>query len=504
MMKFMDCLENNEKTKTENGAVGYKTSGSGLVDLNFKIPSMRTSIDYDLFDKCYKEDREHTLKWLLYLRDISKGAGERNSFRKLFLHLADTDIKFGYRFATLPIEDFGRWDDYIYVAYYTKNEVVSEYILEKIFNQLKEDIENKKAGKPISLLAKWMCSENASNKTTKKMAHFLKDALGMSSRDYRKMLSSLRKYLDVVEVKMSKNDWSNIDYERVPSKANLIYRDAFYVHDRDRRMKYLSDLSKGEAKINANSMFLFDMIHKYCGCDYYDTICNIDSTIELLWDSQDKVDGFTDTLVVRDGSGSMCQGVSGNITALDICDSITLYASENNKGMYKDKFLTFSAMPKVVDLSNCTSLGAKLNKLHRYDDYTTTNIESVFDIVLDTAIKNHCSQEDLPKQILIISDMEFNSVAEPAYRENQYSLFENISNKFEVEGYTMPKLIFWNVASRTNAIPLQQNDAGVILIGGFSKNLFDMVLSTELDPYKALIDVLDNGRYDCVKEIVAE
>lgn len=43
-MTFMNDLEkqlNNEKQLTENGAVGYRTSGKELLDLNFAVSSMR-------------------------------------------------------------------------------------------------------------------------------------------------------------------------------------------------------------------------------------------------------------------------------------------------------------------------------------------------------------------------------------------------------------------------------------------------------------------------------
>lgn len=80
-------------------------------------------------------------------------------------------------------------------------------------------------------------------------------------------------------------------------------------------------------------------------------------------------------------------------------------------------------------------------------------------------------------------------------------LFKDIDALYKSYGYTMPKLIFWNVNSRTNTIPLTQNENGVILISGFSKNLMEMVMSSELDPYKALINVLNKPRYDIIDKL---
>lgn len=515
-MSFIENLKNNEKIETENGAVSYKTSSNPLVDLNFKVPSFRNKVDFNLFDDALCADFEHTLKWLLYLRDIRNGIGERDSYRELLLYFVNNDQKFGFRFLTLPLEKYGRWDDYIFIAYNTSNNVACDYIIDKISKQLHDDKVNAKEGKPISLLAKWMCSANASCKETRRIGKWLANRLSMTLKEYRKTLSYLRSYLNVIEVKMSNNSWEDIDYSKVPSKANLLYENAFYRHDAERREKYLEDLKNGNTKINANSMFLYDIVHKYTSGNvvYRGIKVKEDTTLEELWKAQNKIEGFTDTLVVRDGSGSMTVPVgNSHVTALDVCNAITIYASENNVGEYKDKFITFSSKPQYVDLSKCNTLAEKIEELYKHDDCSTTNIEKVFDMVLNTAIKNKLNQEDLPKQILIISDMEFNCINDyydiwdsdnDNRRKLDNTLFEEIADRFNENGYKLPKLVFWNVNSRTNAVPLQKNELGVILVSGFSKNIFDMVLSTELDPYKALVSVLDSGRYDCVKGIVDE
>ena len=513
---FVEDLANDELKKTENGASAFNTSGNALVDLNFKVPSMRKGVDYVLFEKSLKEDTEHTLKWLLYLRDIRNGIGERKSFREICVYLSNKHEELFLKFLMAHLEEFGRYDDLVYIAYNTKSEAAKRSVITMIINQLEKDVENMNSNKSISLLAKWLPSENSSSKETKKMAKFMMKELSISPKEYRKTLSKLRKYIDVVETHMSNNTWDKIDYESVPSKANLVYGNAFYRHDNERRLKYLEELAKGEKKINANSMFLYDIVHKYRNMnddDYwynnYKENIKEDATLEELWKHQDKVNGFTDTLVVRDGSGSMASPITGNVSAMDVGDSITIYATENNIGEYKNKFITFSSKPQVVDFTGCSTLADKLAYLNKYDDGSNTNIEAVFDMVLNTAIKHKYTQEELPNQILIVSDIEFDFVANDVY--NYYgestpkvdkALFEELAERYEKNGYKLPKLVFWNVNSRTNAIPLQQNELGVILVSGFSKNIFDMVLSTELDPYKALIKELDSGRYDIIKEVL--
>ena len=118
-------------------------------------------------------------------------------------------------------------------------------------------------------------------------------------------------------------------------------------------------------------------------------------------------------------------------------------------------------------------------------------------MILKTAIKEKLSKEDLPKNILIISDMQFDEV-------NSYdidSLFEIINKKYKKAGYEMPKLIFWNVSYYNNTIPMKNNKNGLILLSGYSTSLMQMVCSTELDPFKALRKILNDKRYSVIDTI---
>lgn len=501
-MGFMEKMERNQKSYTENGAVGYVTTGHKLVDLNFAIPSFRNGIDKDLFELSLSQDEKLTLKWLLYLRDVRQGIGERKSFRDFVKHLAYANKDLAKSFLScVPIEEYGRWDDYVDLLDVDDFELRS-IVAKKIFVQWTKDLENFKNGKSISLLAKWLPSENASSEKTKKKARFIRKLFSIDSRTYRKTLSMLRKHLDVVECKMSANNWSEIKYEGVPSKANLLYSDAFFKHDEARRKEYLESLKKGETKINAQALFLHDIVHKYKNDSW--TVGTYDETLEQMWKAQEKVEGFGNTIVVRDGSGSMiCRVGNSFVTALTVADAITLYCAENNTGEFKNKFITFSSKARLIDVSAKKTLRDKLRLLTKNNDCSNTNIENVFNLILDTAIKNNVLQEEMPKTVLIVSDMEFD-MATGNWGSRQtinVALFESIAEKFREHGYTLPKLVFWNVNSRTNTIPLTQNESGVILLSGFSKNLMSMVMSSELDPYKALVRELETARYSVVDKI---
>ena len=514
-MNFIENLENNVKTTTENGAVAYATTGSKLLDFFYKVSSFRKNpVDYSLFDEAYYQDKAMALRFLLFLRDVRGGMGERDTFRKLLLHLTEIDAQIADKLLyIINLSEYGRWDDYIYLFANTKYVGLKRYIaaiLKKTFN---DDWNHYINGEPYSLLAKWMPSINTSSKKTVEVGNELRKYFRMSPSQYRKTLSKLRKGLDVLEVKLSSNKWDKVDYSHVPSLANIKYKDSFLRHDGDRRTKYLNDVACGKKKINANSMFLYDIIHAYekdaDSNGYY--VPPVDDTLENLWESQKKPKTFVDTLVVRDGSSSMTLHVSKNVSAMEIGDSIALYCAKNNTGVFKDKIMAFSNNPKMITV-NCNTLRDNIEKLMKNTDCSTTNVESVFDLILKTAKKCNAKQEDMPKNILIISDMQFNAVMRKEDRfgfplnnqnvQEDETLFEHIEKKYIDCGYELPKLIFWNVSCYDDGIvPIQGLRNGLILLSGFSKELVDMVCCNELDPYKALCKKLNSPRYDVVEEI---
>ena len=521
MNTFMIALTNNEKSYTANDGTAYRTSGSPLVDLNFSVPALRqAAVDFygkskhnshfystdrtmdavealRLFITSYEEDPLYTMKWLMYARHIKLGLGERDIFRMMLTKIGDLHPEMALQFIIgTELWNYGRWDDVLRIFFDTTSTILHDGLGELIVNQFRRDIIGCGLGDSISLLAKWMPSNNTSSKEKRSEAVILQSLLHLSAREYRKTLSRLREYLAVVDRKASLNQWNDINYNHVPSKANLKYRNAFLKHDEERRQVYLASLEKGDdsVKINANSMFLYDIVQAYVKADScWDSSLNpYDETLEQLWNAQESPKDYDDILVIRDGSGSMGQQLSGNssVTALSVADSIALYCAQYNKNeSFKNRFITFSNRPQMVDISMCQTLRDKLRRLHRFDDYSNTDIEATFDLILDTAVKNHLPQDELPSSCLIISDMQFDQAT--AHDDNT-TVIESCRQKFESLGYTMPRLIFWNVSVYAhNTIPVQMHPSGVILVSGFSKSIVDMVVSKELNPETALKAELD-------------
>lgn len=510
---FVDALNNvltnssSNISVTENGAIGYKTTGKKILDLNFQVPSLRGMSDQEVvnrFTEAYLEDPIVATLWLFYARDAREGLGERRLFRTClsFLHNKVKDMNAFVRL----IPEYGRYDDlYTLVSLGHKTEVMA-FIKE----QLAKDIVAEQAGKPVSLLAKWLKSVNTSSAESRKMAMDTCKALGLTPEKYRKVLARLRKYIDVTEVKMSANQFDKIDYSAVPSKASLNYKEAFKRHDGERYEAFINQVNKGGAKINASVLYPHEIVHKYLTGDSWSLRIknSLDQSLEALWKNLPNLVGDNEgTLVVADGSGSMTSTIpNSQVSAWEVAHGLALYFAQRAKGAFKDTYITFSEKPQLVRVGSGT-LWQDLQITARHTECANTNIEATFDLILKTAVANNMRQEDLPKNILVISDMEFDSCScSNSYRGGwaygsgglDRNLFKQIEAKFRAAGYKMPRLVFWNVNSRTNTIPVRENELGVALVSGFSVNILKMVMNGETDPYINLLKTLFSERYQAV------
>ena len=484
---------------TENGALGYATTQKPLLDMNYKVGSYRNMDEQTLiadFKKAFYENKILALKWLFYARDIRGGLGERRLFRIITKYLAQVETEYMSRLIPLFAE-YGRYDDLLVLL----DTDLKYQVIDIIKSTLNSDMENMQQNKPISLLAKWLPSENASSLKTKNTAKYIIKGLNISVVQYRKMLSKLRAYINIVEKQMSANQWEDINYTAVPSKANILYRNAFLRHDTERRKQFLEDLKNNKTKINSSVLFPHEIVNAYYEYrSWNDRTKKYDETLEQLWKNlPDLVKENDTTMVVADGSGSMtCTIGTTNITALSVANALAIYFAERCNGVYKDKYITFSAKPQLVDLSKGNNLRDKINIALNYNEVANTNIEAVFDLILTTAVKSKMKQEDIPKNILILSDMEFDSCTSHANAK----LFKTIENNYKEAGYKLPRLIFWNIMSRTCTIPIKENELGVILVSGFSTNIIKMLMSNETDPYQALLAVLNSDRYKTIEDTI--
>ena len=492
-MDFASAM-NRETTKklTENGATAFSSTGvSSLLDLYATVGGMRArqSDVANKFNACYNEDPLLATRLMFYTRDVRGGLGERDSFRsmlkQLSMHHPDVVAK---NIDKIPF--YGRWDD-LFVLKGTPAEAAMWVLLR---DQLNADLENMRAGKPISLLAKWMPSINASSKEKIKLANIIAKNFGLTPAKYRKILSTLRDYLNVLETRMSKQEWNKITYNQVPSRAMTKYRKSFYRHDEDRFTQYISDVKQGTETIKAGTLYPYDIVEKYMGKGCYDydydygRRVSIDDVLEVQWKAlPNYVEGEENVIVMADVSGSM----SGRPMASSV--GLAIYFAERNSGPYKDMFMTFSSNPQFVKLKG-ESLAEKIANAQSADWGMSTNLESAFMKVLKVAIENHVPAIEMPKAIVVISDMEIDSCA-----SRNWSFYDEMVRRFEAKGYTIPNIVFWNVSARHDTFLVDGNRKGVQLISGQSASTFkNVIASIGMSPYDAMLNVLNGERYSSI------
>lgn len=473
-------------TTTTNGDKAYKSTLNGLMDLMFKAGIMRNSDLRDcvnLFKNAYDENPLYAIRLLFYVRDVRGGQGCRNFFRNVMKYLASSKPEIFEKIIDY-IPEYGRWDDLVDLFEFNE-----EKILNSIKTQLKKDIENIMNNKPISLLMKWLPSENTSSKETVKLAKKIRKAMNMCSKDYRQILSKGRKYLNIVEHNVCENNFKDLDYSKVPSLAMMKYKNIFTNKDAKNFQKYVQDVMEGKKKINAKVLYPYDIITNYIKERWN----NNDKTVVDLLNEQwknlpDFFNGKKDnSIVVADVSGSMTG------TPMNVCISLALYIAERNKGAFHNKVITFSESPTLVELSNnFTSLEDRINEMENINWGMNTDLDKVFKLLFNS-IQNGAKIEDLPSTIYIISDMQFDE----CITGGNESTFEKWTRKFNEIGCKLPRIIFWNVSEyNSNSVPITIKDNGTIVISGFSPSILKYVMTdTITNTIKLIEEIVFSDRY---------
>ena len=486
-MNFSEAMRVESKwTKTENGADAKNTTDSALLDMFATIGSMRERSEDEIiqkFELAFQEDPLGAMRCLFYARDVRGGLGERRVFRVLLPYIAKehkTELDKNLRL----VPEYGRYDD----LYSLINTKLEERMWDVIATQLLKDKVNMQKGNPVSLLAKWLKKADSKNPNTKKLGILTAKKLGMSVYDYKRLCVKLRRHIDVVEQRMSANEWDTINYPAVPSRAMMCYREAFSRHDQKRFDEYLDRVQSGEQKINSSTLYPYDIVEKIL-YGYEDS-----KVLEAQWGNlPDYVDGDVNAVVMADVSGSMSWN-GGRPLATSI--GLAIYFAERNKGAYHNLFMTFSGDPQFVRLKGET-ITQKIRFALKAKWGCNTDLEAALMKILDVAIKNHCSQEEMPKSLIIISDMEIDDVDGQNHRENFY---DYVSRVYEANGYKIPNVVFWNVDSRHDVFLADKNCKGVQLVSGQSASTFkNLIGCVDKTPVEMVYSVLNSERYQAIQ-----
>lgn len=482
-MNFSDVMKQESVKKyTENGAMAYDRLNGSLITLFAQIGALRSRTEKEIEDKfasAFNEDKLLATKMLFYCGNVRGGLGERRTFRICLKWLAKNYPSIVEKNIEL-IPYYNRWDSLFELV----GTSCEEAMWKLVSFYLEEDLKQMGCGKPCSLLAKWLPTETASSTKTRELAKRAIKNIGMTPRQYRKIVSSLREYIRVTERKMSLNEWETIDYSTVPSYAMARYNRAFKKHDEGRFSKYIEALNEGKTKVNASTLYPYDLVKNYMG---YSSDTNL--LAERQWKAlPNYIQGENNIIVMADVSGSM----SGR--PMETSVGLAIYFAERATSDYHNLYMTFSREPHFVYIKEGATLREKVRQVQQTDIGYNTNLEKAFDYILNHALKNNVSNEEMPKALMVISDLEIDNYVQ------SYGLdfVGEMKKKFASYSYTLPLLVLWNVEARNDTFLSQ--DEKVLYVSGQSPSTFKNVLSclNGKTAYDLMIETLTDKKYDYV------
>jgi len=471
MNKFIDSIQEQE-ARTENGMKSRVTSANKNVDLFFKIGASRGKNIKPDFTAAHVENPEYALRIAQWVRDAREGSGERQIYRDILKFLPEDQAK-----ALIDkTPEIGRWDDLL---------VDFESIPVKAYAY---DLIKKALDDGNGLCAKWMPRKGPK-------AVSLRKYFGWTPKFYRKRLVELTK---VVETLMCANEWDAIDYSKVPSLASARYKKAFNRHSVNFE-EYVEKLTSGDesVKVNAGAVYPYDVLKGLASIYNDQRYTNVEKGhIAAQWKALPNFVGDAKILPMVDVSGSMMTLAGGHtskssVTCLDVSVSLGLYLADKNTGVYKDTFLTFSGSPELLTLRG--DILQKVDQMKRSKWAMNTNLHAAFDKVLNLAVAHSVPQEDMPDVIMIMSDMQFDQCA-----NLDHSAVEMIRHKYEMAGYIMPGIVFWNLNAKSD-VPVRFDDRGIAMVSGFSPTIVKSVLSSDMEnmtPEAIMLKTIMNERYD--------
>ena len=469
-MNFATALANEGTiTYTENGALARNTRIERL------------------FEEAYAENPLMATKILFYGRDIREGLGERKTFRILLKYAAIHHPE-----AIKPnislIGMYGRYDD----LYALMDTPLENNMWEYIYHQLMNDITAMNNNQPCSLLAKWLKTADASSPRTREIGIRTARSLKMSVYHYKRYVRALRKYIDVTERHMSANNWDQIDYPTVPARAMMVHRNAFHKNDHNRYLQYIQAVTRGESKINASTLYPYDIVEKYLGQHRQINYIYEDLVVEAQWKAlPNYVPEGTNAIVIADTSGSM--------RGRPLCSALGLaiYFAERNTGPYHNMWMSFSETSQIQILRGAT-LAQKLQNMDMSGWNMNTNLEKAFQRILNTAVKNHVPNEEMVKSLIVISDMEIDACS------RSWMFYDHMEQVYRENGYDMPNVIFWNVNSRHDVFHADKNRKGVQLCSGQSPSTFKTLMeSIGFTPMEMMTKVIESKRYEPIVVLTA-
>ena len=475
--------------RTENGAAALNSTSDARLDLFGVIGALRGADRVRierLFSEAYRIDPLFATKIAFYARDIRGGLGERETFRTIMRYMARMHPEaLGPNLDLIGV--YGRYDD----LYCLIGTPLEEEMWAAMKAQFEEDRRNLENGMTVSLLAKWIKTADASSAKTRELGILTARKLGYTVYEFKRIVRALRRRIGVIETLMTEGRWNEIRYPEVPSRAMMIYRDAFRRHDGERYEQFVNRAVAGREKIHAGTLYPYDIVDKVAprlGNYFAASALNTDPALEAQWRQlPDYVEPGTNALVIADTSGSM----TGRPMATSV--GLAVYFAERNRGAYHNMFMSFSGTSRIQVLRGET-LAQKIDSINMNDWSGSTNLRAAFEHVLEIAIRNHVPQSEMPKSLIVISDMEIDYCG-----DRDWTFYERMEEMFRMNGYIIPNIIFWNVASRHDIFHADRNRKGVQLASGQSAAVFRQVMQTVgMNPVEAMEKIINSERYQAI------
>lgn len=453
-------------TLTENGAIQFNTTGNSCLDLFASIGSCREmamnnpDILLKKFYEAFAVNPICAVSIVFWARAIREGAGERKVFEVIIEDLCKTQPQFIIDNLEAIVE-FGRWKDLAYVYEIgngeIKNKIAYFWASQIATSSIFGNIHSNDFKMPNALACKWL----------PKGTDLYKDVQNRLNYTNKRMRQYIARYSNTVEQKMCAKNWKEINYSKIPSQALNLYKDAFLRNDKDH---YLNDITT--KRINAGAIYPHEILWNYAKCYRYGgNNTELNETVEALWKALPNfINKDMRFITICDCSCSMTSSV-GKFNALSIARALSIYCSEKLEGSWKDKAILFSSEPQFIDCSQCKTLAEKNDEYKKFDDYSSTNLEAVFDLILEAA-KNCKDKTTIPTTILVLSDMQMNE----NYGARDVSFMEAMRAKYKLAGVDFPSVIWWNLCE-TNTGFVDSKYDNVAFASGFNPKIMQAVFN---------------------------
>lgn len=292
-----------------------------------------------------------------------------------------------------------------------------------------------------------------------KKASKIRNYLGMSPKEFRKFIVDGRK--GILESVMTEKRWAEIEYSHVPSVAMSRYTKAFQKNDTARFTAWAANTTD----VKAGALYPYDVLRALEANPANEDVAR------KQWETI-KLDIDASILPIIDTSGSMSGArAAGKLTCMDVAVSLGVFIAMRNKGAFNNMFINFSEMPTVQKIDPNKPLRDTFNQVKFTDWGGSTNFTAAYELILNHAIHSKATKDQMPKFILVLSDMQFNHAVRGG------TAFEQMRDKFNKAGYDLPTIVFWNLNAAYGNYPSSSVMKDVAMVSGFSPAILKTIVS---------------------------